>query len=86
MILPNALIELFGRDKASECWNECFNPMLTTIFGKLTLDIVKFDKYIQTPDDLTLEKHLQALCKDKQEVYNVIIEALGVSEKEQTND
>lgn len=80
MTLHQALIDTLGRDKASECWEACFCPITSMILNRPALDIVKFDKHIQTPNDKSLKEHLKSICGDKQTQYEAIVYGLGVSD------
>jgi len=79
MAIIQALNEIFGHEKAREIFEESYDIKLTAIFGKITLSIIKFDKIIETPNDLTLKQHLQNLCGSNETAYKTICDYLGVS-------
>ena len=78
MTIKQALIEVFGTERAVEIFEESYDLELTYLFGKPTLSIIKFDKTLKTPDDLSLKQHLENLCGSNETAYKTICNYLGV--------
>jgi len=76
-----ALREVFGIEEARAIVIDSYDPILSAFFNQPVLDIIKFDRAIKTPYEMSLKENLKRLCKDQDHNYDVILKALLVTQK-----